>query len=195
MLDIVQECQEIPTGMCKRTVDYNVTGMPNFAGHDIIQDAELQLQTYAPLIQYGCSSKLKQFLCFVYFPKCDESVHDNIGPCRSLCLDVQKLCRPILNTFGFPWPGVLECTKFPLSNDQERNCMKGPVVQEEYSVDLDRGMIRRFPKPNLTTPRTTTSTQLAQSRRHYGGNIFNLLLNVLFRTIKRIIQDMKAKGL
>ncbi|CAG2207266.1 CD344 [Mytilus edulis] len=194
MLHIVRRCQDIPRGMCTRTVNYNVTSMPNFAGQDKIQDAELQLQTYAPLIQYGCSSKLILFLCLAYYPKCDESIHNNIGPCRSLCLDVQKRCQPILNTFGFPWPGVLECTKFPLSNDQENNCMKGPVDLEEYPVDLDRGIIHRFPKSNLTTPITTTSTQLAPSSRDNVGNIFNLLLNVFFRTIKGIIRDMKTNG-
>lgn len=46
-------CEPIRIEMC-RGLGYNVTAMPNFVGHEIQGDAEFTLQTFSPLIQYGC---------------------------------------------------------------------------------------------------------------------------------------------
>lgn len=46
-------CEPIKIEMC-RGLGYNVTAMPNFVGHEIQSDAEFTLQTFSPLIQYGC---------------------------------------------------------------------------------------------------------------------------------------------
>lgn len=123
--EIVRKCDPIRIEMCKG-LGYNVTGMPNLVGHDLQQDAELQLQTFTPLIQYGCSQQLKFFLCSVYVPMCTEKVMEPIGPCRPMCLSVQRRCQPVLHEFGFPWPVALNCSKFPPKNDQHHMCMDGP---------------------------------------------------------------------
>lgn len=128
--EIVRKCDPIRIEMCKG-LGYNVTGMPNLVGHDLQQDAELQLQTFTPLIQYGCSKQLKFFLCSVYVPMCTEKVVDPIGPCRPMCTNVQKRCRPVLNEFGFPWPAALNCSKFPPKNDQNHMCMDGPGEEDD----------------------------------------------------------------
>ena len=57
-----------------RGIGYGQTSMPNLVGHDLQKDAQLQLQTFTPLIQYGCSSQLQFFLCSVYVPMCTEKV-------------------------------------------------------------------------------------------------------------------------
>ncbi|XP_064629514.1 frizzled-4-like [Lineus longissimus] len=125
--DVVRKCDPIKIEMCKG-LGYNVTGMPNLVGHELQQDAELQLQTFTPLIQYGCSGQLKFFLCSVYVPMCTEKVMAPIGPCRPMCENVKDSCQPILKEFGFPWPAALNCSKFPPMNDLNHMCMDGPTV-------------------------------------------------------------------
>lgn len=58
--DDVEEmtCDPIRISMCQG-LGYNVTKMPNLVGNVLQSDAELQLTTFTPLIQYGCSSQLK----------------------------------------------------------------------------------------------------------------------------------------
>ena len=51
-------CDPIRIAMCQ-DLGYNVTKMPNLVGNALQSDAELQLTTFTPLIQYGCSSQLK----------------------------------------------------------------------------------------------------------------------------------------
>lgn len=46
-------CEPIRIEMC-RGLGYNVTTMPNFVGHETQKDADFTLQTFSPLIQYGC---------------------------------------------------------------------------------------------------------------------------------------------
>lgn len=126
----VRDCEPIELDTC-RNLGYNVTGMPNLVGHENQADAQLQFNTFNPLIQYECSRLLKFFLCSVYFPMCTEKVLEPIGPCRPMCNHVQAMCRPVLKTFGFPWPSALNCSKFPLQNDQDHMCMEGPALPSE----------------------------------------------------------------
>lgn len=60
--DEVEEmtCDPIRISMCQG-LGYNVTKMPNLVGNVLQSDAELQLTTFTPLIQYGCSSQLKVY--------------------------------------------------------------------------------------------------------------------------------------
>ena len=140
----VRACEPIRFDMC-RGLGYNVTGMPNLVGHRDQQDASLQLQTFTPLIQYGCSKQLSFFLCSVYLPMCTEKVIHPIGPCRPICENVKRRCQPVLNEFGYPWPTALNCSTFPTRNDHNNMCMDGP--EEESSGD-DRGLSYDKPRPS-----------------------------------------------
>ena len=71
--EVVRSCEPIKLDLC-RGIGYGQTSMPNLVGHDLQKDAQLQLQTFTPLIQYGCSSQLQFFLCSVYVPMCTEKV-------------------------------------------------------------------------------------------------------------------------
>ncbi|XP_023648134.1 frizzled-4 [Paramormyrops kingsleyae] len=118
-------CDPIRISMCQ-DLGYNVTKMPNLVGNVLQSDAELQLTTFTPLIQYGCSSQLRFFLCAVYVPMCTDKVPIPIGPCSSMCQSVKRKCLPVLTEFGFAWPELLNCSLFPPQNDQNHMCMEGP---------------------------------------------------------------------
>ncbi|CAH0774625.1 unnamed protein product, partial [Bemisia tabaci] len=120
-----RNCEPIRVDLCKG-LGYNVTAMPNLVGHELQGDAQFTLETFKPLIQYGCSAQLHFFLCSVYVPMCTEKVSTPIGPCRSLCESVRSRCFPVLQGFGFPWPAALKCAKFPEQNNHEHMCMEGP---------------------------------------------------------------------
>uniref|UniRef100_A0A8D8FCJ9 Frizzled-4 n=1 Tax=Culex pipiens TaxID=7175 RepID=A0A8D8FCJ9_CULPI len=122
---IQRTCEPIRIELC-RGIGYNETSLPNLVGHELQTDADFTLQTFSPLIQYGCSKQLKFFLCAAYVPMCTPKVSMPIGPCRGLCLTVKTLCHPILQGFGFPWPSALDCNRFPEENNHEHMCMQGP---------------------------------------------------------------------
>lgn len=149
---VLRTCEPIHVDLCKG-LGYNYTGMPNLGGNELQQEADYTLKTFSPLIQYGCSSQLKLFLCSVYVPMCTEKVANPIGPCRGLCESVRSRCYPVLQGFGFPWPDALNCSRFPEENNHEHMCMEGPrdkgidinapVVPAVSSSDCPNGHVRK----------------------------------------------------
>lgn len=105
----VSTCQPITVPLCKNLA-YTETAMPNVLGHTLQADANLQIQTFAPLIQVGCSPHLTQFLCSVYTPECVEGRPQ--PPCRMLCETVKSSCEPVLNRHELLWPEALKCEAF-----------------------------------------------------------------------------------
>ncbi|XP_075155586.1 frizzled 4 [Haematobia irritans] len=120
-----RQCEPIRIELC-RNIGYNETSMPNLAGNEIQSEAEYTLQSFAPLIDYVCSSQLKLFLCATYVPMCTPKAPVPIGPCRTLCESVRSRCDPVLQGFGYLWPPALDCNRFPKENNQETMCMEGP---------------------------------------------------------------------
>ncbi|XP_049799675.1 frizzled-4 [Schistocerca nitens] len=100
--------------MC-RGIGYNHTGLSALAQ----KEAEFMLQSFNPLVQYGCSAQLQLLLCAVFAPMCTDKVAAPIGPCRGLCHAVRRRCLPVLQGFGFPWPASLNCSLFPADNNHE----------------------------------------------------------------------------
>jgi len=129
----VRDCETITVRMCRPVLRYNATSSPNLVGHETQPEAERELNTFQPLLQYGCSSRLPFLLCAAYVPLCTEMVQAVIGPCRQLCEDVRRHCEPVLNRFGFPWPSSLNCSRFPPQNDRNHMCMEGPTEEKSHT--------------------------------------------------------------
>lgn len=70
-------CDPIRISMCQ-DLGYNVTKMPNLVGNVLQSDAELQLTTFTPLIQYGCSSQLKVRVHNTHTPDPTHTHHTHI---------------------------------------------------------------------------------------------------------------------
>ena len=98
-------------------------------GHKNQADANFQMTTYFPLVNLNCAPELQLFLCSVYVPVCaSHSPQKLIGPCRPLCEKVRRKCEPVLSdAFNYKWPEVLNCDKFPKSNEHDHMCIDIPV--------------------------------------------------------------------
>lgn len=149
-------CEPIKIELCKMTGYSWNTSMPNFFGHELQSDVDSTLQTFSPLIQYGCSAQLNFFLCAAYLPMCTPKINKAIGPCRKLCETVRARCHPVLQSFGFSWPANLDCKKFPEENNHESMCMEGPgeansipVPSKPYRSNLQPSSCQYFIKSHL----------------------------------------------
>uniref|UniRef100_A0A4W3HAZ5 Frizzled class receptor 10 n=1 Tax=Callorhinchus milii TaxID=7868 RepID=A0A4W3HAZ5_CALMI len=125
-------CQAIDIPMC-RDIGYNMTRMPNYVGHENQREAAIKLHEFAPLVEYGCHSHLKFFLCSLYAPMCTEQVSAAIPACRVMCEQARSKCSPIMEKFSFRWPDSLDCDKLPNKNDPNFLCMEAPSNESDDS--------------------------------------------------------------
>jgi secreted frizzled-related protein 5 len=92
-----------------------------------------------PLLNIKCHSGTQLFLCSLFSPVCLERT---IYPCRSLCEKVKQGCEGRMRTYGFPWPDMLKCDKFPLDNDMcispqsISSASEGKLQQKTYEIRL-----------------------------------------------------------
>ncbi|XDV48794.1 hypothetical protein PO909_018159 [Leuciscus waleckii] len=100
--------------------------MPNLMGHEDQSEAAIKLHEFAPLIEFGCHSHLKFFLCSLYAPMCTEQVSTPIPACRVMCEQARQKCSPIMEQFNFHWPESLDCSRLPNKNDPNYLCMEAP---------------------------------------------------------------------
>ncbi|VDM08098.1 unnamed protein product [Wuchereria bancrofti] len=106
------KCVPITMQMC-RDIPYNMTLFPNILGHTKEEDASLEIHQFLPLVKVKCSEDLKFFLCTIYAPVCTV-LERPIPPCRHLCLSAKNGCENLMNKFGFKWPPLLACERFPV---------------------------------------------------------------------------------
>ncbi|KHJ41783.1 fz domain protein [Trichuris suis] len=140
-------CVDIPRNftLC-HGIDYSRMRLPNLVDHETLDEAVQQAAPWISLLRLNCHSDtqayntrwclnfekynlfslLKRFLCSLFAPVCLERA---IYPCRSLCETVKAGCEKRMQMYGFPWPEMLNCKKFPVANDM---CIK---PRENYQTN------------------------------------------------------------
>ena len=111
-------CKPIPANLLLcHDIEYTEMRLPNLLGHETMNEVLQQASSWIPLVQKQCHPDTRKFLCSLFAPVCLDDLDEPIQPCRSLCESVKHGCAPVMSAFGFPWPKMLDCERFPLDND------------------------------------------------------------------------------
>ncbi|KAM6933423.1 secreted frizzled-related protein 2-like [Xenentodon cancila] len=107
-------CKPIPAtlSLC-HGIGYRRMWIPNLLGHDSLKEAQQQSAAWLPLVSKLCHEDTKKFLCSLFAPVCLPELSGPVSPCGSLCEAVRDGCVPVMSAFGFPWPEMFNCTRFP----------------------------------------------------------------------------------
>ncbi|XP_012816576.1 frizzled related protein 2 isoform X1 [Xenopus tropicalis] len=104
-------CTRIPRSMALcYDIGYSEMRIPNLLEHDTMAEVIQQSSSWLPLLARECHPDARIFLCSLFAPICLDRY---IYPCRSLCEAVRGSCAPIMACYGYPWPEILRCDKFP----------------------------------------------------------------------------------
>ncbi|CAL9683851.1 unnamed protein product [Knipowitschia caucasica] len=107
-------CRPIPSTLVLcHGIGYRQMRLPNLLGHDSLREAQQQSAAWMPLVSKLCHRDTKKFLCSMFAPVCLPELSAPVSPCRSLCEAVRDGCVPVMSAFGFPWPEMFNCTRFP----------------------------------------------------------------------------------
>lgn len=105
------QCVDIPADLrlC-HNVGYKKMVLPNLLEHETMAEVKQQASSWVPLLNKNCHIGTQVFLCSLFAPVC---LDRPIYPCRWLCEAVRDSCEPVMQFFGFYWPEMLKCDKFP----------------------------------------------------------------------------------
>ncbi|KAK3548358.1 hypothetical protein QTP70_011289 [Hemibagrus guttatus] len=145
------KCEPIVIPMCQG-IGYNMTRMPNLMDHDNQKEAEIKLNEFAPLVEYGCDVHLRFFLCSLFAPMCADEVSTSIPACRPMCEQARQKCSPIMEKFNYAWPDSLNCSKLPTRNDPNALCMEAPENDTKPEPTKGKGMLLVPPRPKQPGP-------------------------------------------
>ncbi|MEQ2168656.1 Secreted frizzled- protein 2 [Goodea atripinnis] len=111
-------CRQIPENLLLcNAIEYTEMRLPNLLGHETMNEVLQQASSWTPLVQKQCHPDTRKFLCSLFAPVCLDDLDEPIQPCRSLCESVRHGCGPVMLAFGYPWPEMLDCSRFPEDND------------------------------------------------------------------------------
>ncbi|KAI4799752.1 hypothetical protein KUCAC02_016648 [Chaenocephalus aceratus] len=140
-------CEEISVALC-RDQTYSETVLPNLLGHASQEEAGLEINKYSPLIQVGCSSHLKPFLCSVFIPKCVSGARR--PPCRMLCEKARSGCESLMNKYDIQWPEDLRCEAFTTESCENYGVGSSGGVCEPITIPMCRNLsYNQTISPNL----------------------------------------------
>ncbi|XP_049807021.1 secreted frizzled-related protein 1-like [Schistocerca nitens] len=122
-------CVDIPRNMSLcHGIGYLKMRLPNLLEHDTMAEVSQQAASWLPLLNVRCHPDTQLFLCSLFSPVClDRAIY----PCRSLCDKVRVGCEARMNAYGFPWPDMFRCDRFPVDNDM---CIT-PQARDDAAAD------------------------------------------------------------
>ncbi|KAK2912619.1 secreted frizzled-related protein 2-like [Channa argus] len=145
-------CKPVPSTMSLcHGIGYRLMRIPNLLGHDSLREAQQQSAAWLPLVSKLCHRDTKKFLCSLFAPVCLPELNVPVSPCSNLCEAVRDGCVPVMSAFGFPWPEMFNCSRFPrgtelcipVSREQEgrtaeelrqEEALKGSVICDACSL-------------------------------------------------------------
>ncbi|KAI7793066.1 secreted frizzled-related protein 1b [Triplophysa rosa] len=140
------QCIDIPEDLrlCFN-VGYDKMMLPNLLEHETIAEVKQQAGSWVPLVHKACHPGTQLLLCSLFAPVCLEKP---LYPCRWLCEAVRDSCAPIMEAYGFPWPEMLTCDKFPQDdvlpciamNETTSNSMAKPADHPPVCPPCDNEM-------------------------------------------------------
>lgn len=149
-------CKPIPSTMSLcHGIGYRSMWIPNMLGHDSLREVQQQSAAWLPLISKHCHRDTKKFLCSLFAPVCLPEVSGPVSPCRNLCEAVRDGCVPVMSAFGFPWPYMFNCTRFPHETEL---CI--PVSEEQDGRETEEAKHEEVPKGQCTKLSFSTKTLL-----------------------------------
>ena len=153
-------CKPIPANLqlC-HGIEYQNMRLPNLLGHETMKEVLEQAGAWIPLVMKQCHPDTKKFLCSLFAPVCLDDLDETIQPCHSLCVQVKDRCAPVMSAFGFPWPDMLDCDRFPRTTT-----FASPSLAATTSCRLPR----KVGPPPYYTP-TTSSTKTPHPVALTGG--------------------------
>ncbi|CAI4224509.1 unnamed protein product [Auanema sp. JU1783] len=125
-------CVDIPTNLtiCNG-IQYKHMRLPNLLEHETLNEAIHASRDWESLLKLNCHPDTQLFLCSLFAPICIPSMDREILPCRSLCLAVKQGCENRMRNYGFPWPEMLSCQKYPEDNNM---CIQ--QVNQQKATDI-----------------------------------------------------------
>uniref|UniRef100_A0A3B5Q6R3 Secreted frizzled-related protein 1 n=1 Tax=Xiphophorus maculatus TaxID=8083 RepID=A0A3B5Q6R3_XIPMA len=123
-------------------VGYAEMLLPNLLEHETMGEVKQQASSWVPLVHKRCHPSTQVFLCSLFAPVC---LDRPIYPCRKLCEAVRDGCTPIMEAFGYPWPEMLICDKFP---DHDVCITMAPNVTEAPETTAIKAKIKEVKREN-----------------------------------------------
>uniref|UniRef100_UPI00358E13D0 secreted frizzled-related protein 5-like n=1 Tax=Myxine glutinosa TaxID=7769 RepID=UPI00358E13D0 len=169
-------CLPIPTDLrlCQ-SVGYSSMRLPNLLEHESLPEVLQQAGSWVPLLARRCHPDTQRFLCSLFAPVC---LDRPIFPCRSLCEAVRDSCAPVMESFGFPWPEMLRCNRFPLDNDL---CVTMQFAKTKHPLPV-----------SMVCPQCDGDTQPEALLEHVCASEFGLKMRL--REVKRSGRDRRLVG-
>lgn len=159
-------CRPIPASLSLcHGVGYRHMRLPNLLGHDSLKEAQQQSAAWVPLLSKLCHPDTKKFLCSLFAPVCVPELGGPVSPCRSLCEAVRDGCVPVMSAFGFPWPEMFNCSRFPRGTELCIPATGERRVRTEEEVRHEEALKGQWPDVVLCLPVVVLVLTPPSSRR------------------------------